>query len=185
LVGLDSWLSVMTRRGAPIKSANSHTSGEALRENSGEARRVFGRPPKLRLGNAIPVEAAIERLGELQCTLEEVASFLGISRMTLFNRFRDEPELRERYECGRHRGRISLRHLLRWHAERPNASGVNAAIFLARTTDWLDMRERPPTPPRQIEGVEHNTTAEILRSLTDDELLQLRRIRAKLEAPVL
>jgi hypothetical protein len=174
----------MTGRSVPIESTNADASRRALRQKHGGARRAFGRPPKLRLGNEIAVEEAIERLGELQCTLGEVASFLGISRMTLFNRFRDEPELRERYERGRDGGRISLRHLLRWHAERPNASGVNAAIFLARAGDWLDMREQPAASPPRIDAVEKKSPAEILRNLTDDELQQLRQIRMKIERPV-
>lgn len=66
----------------------------------------------------------VEKLANIQCTQEEIASFLGISVRTLQ---RDEKFL-ELFEAGREKGKASLRRIQWRHAEK----SASMAIFLGK-----------------------------------------------------
>lgn len=67
---------------------------------------------------------AVEKLANIQCTQEEIASFLGISSRTLL---RDE-KFKELFAKGRENGKMSLRRIQWKHAEK----SVPMAIWLGK-----------------------------------------------------
>ena len=67
---------------------------------------------------------AVEKLANIQCTQEEIASFLGISSRTLL---RDE-KFKELFTKGRENGKMSLRRIQWKHAEK----SVPMAIWLGK-----------------------------------------------------
>jgi hypothetical protein len=98
---------------------------------------------KLHAGEQISILQAVERLGSLQCTLDELAQFLRVSQPTLSARFHEQPDLREAWTRGQSQGRMALRRLLWDKAQLPNASGVKAAIYLANSLLWSDEQTTP------------------------------------------
>ena len=68
--------------------------------------------------------ATVEKLANIQCTQEEIASFLGISSRTLL---RDE-KFKELFAKGRENGKMSLRRIQWKHAEK----SVPMAIWLGK-----------------------------------------------------
>lgn len=68
--------------------------------------------------------ATVEKLANIQCTQEEIASFLGISSRTLL---RDE-QFKELFARGRENGKMSLRRIQWKHAEK----SVPMAIWLGK-----------------------------------------------------
>lgn len=68
--------------------------------------------------------ATVEKLANIQCTQEEIASFLGISTRTLQ---RDE-QFMELFNKGRESGKMSLRRIQWKHAEK----SVPMAIWLGK-----------------------------------------------------
>lgn len=66
----------------------------------------------------------VEKLANIQCTQEEIASFLGISSRTLL---RDE-KFKELFNRGRENGKMSLRRIQWKHAEK----SASMAIFLGK-----------------------------------------------------
>ena len=67
---------------------------------------------------------AVEKLANIQCTQEEIASFLGISSRTLL---RDE-KFKELFAKGRENGKTSLRRIQWKHAEK----SATMAIWLGK-----------------------------------------------------
>ena len=67
---------------------------------------------------------AVEKLANIQCTQEEIASFLGISTRTLQ---RDE-QFMELFNKGRESGKMSLRRIQWKHAEK----SASMAIWLGK-----------------------------------------------------
>lgn len=67
---------------------------------------------------------SVEKLANIQCTQEEIASFLGISSRTLL---RDE-KFKEIFENARETGKASLRRIQWKHAEK----SASMAIFLGK-----------------------------------------------------
>lgn len=67
---------------------------------------------------------AVEKLANIQCTQEEIASFLGISTRTLQ---RDE-QFMELFNRGRENGKMSLRRIQWKHAEK----SATMAIWLGK-----------------------------------------------------
>lgn len=53
----------------------------------------------------------VERAASIGCTYEEIAALNGVCRMTFYNHMMNDPELKEAYERGKAKGRISLRRL--------------------------------------------------------------------------
>ena len=68
--------------------------------------------------------ATVEKLANIQCTQDEIASFLGISTRTLQ---RDE-QFMELFNKGRENGKMSLRRIQWRHAEK----SASMAIFLGK-----------------------------------------------------
>ena len=66
----------------------------------------------------------VEKLANIQCTQEEIASFLGISTRTLL---RDEKN-KELYEKGRKNRKMSLRRIQRKHTKK----NTTMAIWLGK-----------------------------------------------------
>lgn len=66
----------------------------------------------------------VEKLANIQCTQEEIASFLGISSRTLL---RDE-KFKELFARGRENGKMSLRRIQWKHAEK----SATMAIWLGK-----------------------------------------------------
>ena len=66
----------------------------------------------------------VEKLANIQCTQEEIASFLGISTRTLL---RDE-KFKEIFARGRENGKMSLRRIQWKHAEK----SATMAIWLGK-----------------------------------------------------
>ena len=66
----------------------------------------------------------VEKLANIQCTQEEIASFLGISSRTLL---RDE-KFKELFAKGRENGKMSLRRIQWKHAEK----NTTMAIWLGK-----------------------------------------------------
>jgi hypothetical protein len=75
--------------------------------------------------------ATVEKLANIQCTQEEIASFLGISSRTLL---RDE-KFNELFAKGRENGKMSLRRIQWKHAEK----SVPMAIWLGK--QYLGQRD--------------------------------------------
>lgn len=73
----------------------------------------------------------VEKLANIQCTQEEIASFLGITRATLL---KDE-KFRELFEKGKENGKASLRRIQWKHAEK----SASMAIFLGK--QYLGQRD--------------------------------------------
>lgn len=67
---------------------------------------------------------SVEKLANIQCTQDEIATFLGISKRTLQ---RDE-KFMEVYNKGRENGKMSLRRIQWKHAEK----SASMAIFLGK-----------------------------------------------------
>ena len=67
---------------------------------------------------------AVEKLANIQCTQEEIASFLGVSTRTLQ---RDE-QFMELFNRGRENGKMSLRRIQWKHAEK----SATMAIWLGK-----------------------------------------------------
>jgi hypothetical protein len=72
--------------------------------------------------------AELEKLGALQCTDEEIASFFGVSVRTVERR-RRKPAFAKAIERGKAKGRLSLRRSLWALAVKGN---LGANIFLAK-----------------------------------------------------
>ena len=70
----------------------------------------------------------LEKLCAMQCTDQEIAAFLGVSTRTIERR-RKVQSFREAMECGKAKGRISVRRNL-FHLARKGNLGAN--IFLAK-----------------------------------------------------
>lgn len=75
--------------------------------------------------------ATVEKLANIQCTQEEIASFLGISVRTLQ---RDE-QFMELFNKGRESGKMSLRRIQWKHAEK----SASMAMFLGK--QYLGQRD--------------------------------------------
>lgn len=73
----------------------------------------------------------VEKLANIQCTQEEIASFLGISSRTLL---RDE-KFKELFAKGRENGKMSLRRIQWKHAEK----SASMAMFLGK--QYLGQRD--------------------------------------------
>lgn len=73
----------------------------------------------------------VEKLANIQCTQDEIASFLGISKRTLL---RDE-KFNELFAKGRESGKMSLRRIQWKHAEK----SASMAMFLGK--QYLGQRD--------------------------------------------
>lgn len=142
------------------------------------------RPPRQKLasGDKIGVLRAIERLGAIQCTLDEAAYFFGVSQPTLSKQLRERPKLRAAWHRGRAVGKMALRRLLCSRAKRPDASGLKAALFLARQIIWVERDDRLEETASKGDGAigKAREPAVSLAALSDKEVRTLSAIQKKL-----
>src|SRR5215471_10817470 len=116
----------------------------------------------------------LEKLCALQCTDEEIASFLGVSTKTITRR-RKIPRFSEAMDHAKAKGRVSVRRNLFRLA---NAGNVAAAIFLSK--NLLGYRDVVNTEHTGMAGGPIQIAAKPdLSGLSDDELKQLRAIAGK------
>ena len=97
--------------------------------------------PKPKLEHSADTIDTIRKLGKIQATVEEVASFLNVSERTLQNFFAMYPDAKEAHEDGKRQGLTSLRRMQFQMA----ASKPGMAIWLGK--QYLGQRE----PVQQIE----------------------------------
>jgi hypothetical protein len=119
----------------------------------------------------------VEALCAIQCTDEELAAVLGVSRPTIERRKKDEQFLRA-YQDGKAKGKTSLRRYLWKSAEGGN---TQAQIWLSK--QHLEMRD---VQAMQLSGpndgpIEHRDTGMDLKKLSLDELKTLRALKEKAE----
>lgn len=74
----------------------------------------------------------IYNLSKLQCTLEEIAGFFGVSASTLYRHMEADNSLREAYEEGKQYGRVSLRRLQFACAASKQAGSAALLIWLGK-----------------------------------------------------
>jgi hypothetical protein len=73
----------------------------------------------------------LKALAEIQCTIEEAAAVLGVSKSLLLRRLKDT-NIKASWETGQAIGRVSLRRLQFRHAKMPNSAGVSMTIHLSK-----------------------------------------------------
>ena len=88
----------------------------------------------------------VEKLANIQCTQDEIASFLGISTRTLQ---RDE-QFMELFNRGRENGKMSLRRMQWKHAEK----SVPMAIWLGK--QYLGQRDKVEYPDDGVKAINEN-----------------------------
>jgi hypothetical protein len=76
-------------------------------------------------------QGILKALAEIQCTVEEAAAVLGVSKRLLLRRFEDA-NFKAIWETGQAVGRVSLRRLQFRHAKMPNSAGVQMTIHLSK-----------------------------------------------------
>jgi hypothetical protein len=84
-----------------------------------------------------------EKLAEIACTDEEIASICGVSHETLVRRKRD-PEIAEMLTAARSRGKASLRRI-QWKL----AQGGNAAMAIFLGKNLLGQRDKFDETPAE------------------------------------
>lgn len=124
----------------------------------------------------------LEKLAMLACTVEEAASFLGVSKRTLL-RHLEEPDCEAVWERGLRKGNVSLRRLQWKHASGTGSAAVQMAIHLSKhrlgETDksLIEVSGRDGGPIAIMDAAK-------LAALTDEELALLERTFTKLSAVV-
>ena len=100
--------------------------------------------------------ATVEKLANIQCTQDEIASFIGVSTRTLQ---RDE-KFMELFNKGRENGKMSLRRIQWKHAEK----SVPMAIWLGK--QYLGQRDNIEVNNNN----EMNKLDELLKEIRDNAL---------------
>ena len=120
----------------------------------------------------------LEKLCGMQCTIDEIAAFFGISSRTIERRRKVE-KFRAIMDNAYAKGRVSVRRALFKLAGQGN---VAAAIFLSK--NLLGYRDVVNTELTGARGgpIQMNTKTDFSQ-LTDEELAQLRIIAEKTQAP--
>jgi hypothetical protein len=95
----------------------------------------------------------VEKLANIQCTQEEIASFLGISTRTLQ---RDE-QFMELFNRGRENGKMSLRRIQWKHAEK----SATMAIWLGK--QYLGQRDNIEVVNNEVSKLD-----ELLKEIKDN-----------------
>lgn len=93
--------------------------------------------------------AKLEALGEIQCTLDEVAAVLGVGHATIERRLASDPAVAAAFDRGKARGRASLRRMQYQGAQAGNPTML---IWLGKQLlgqrDTLDVRADEPMPAK-------------------------------------
>jgi hypothetical protein len=122
--------------------------------------------------------AELEKLYGMQCTVEEVAAFFGVSTRTLARR-KEVSKFAEVIDRAKARGRVSVRRALFRLAA---AGNIAAAIFLAKNLiGYKDIVSNEHSGP-------DGTTIQFANKpdysqLSDEELEQLRKLAQKTLPP--
>ncbi len=80
-----------------------------------------------------PTDEQLEQIGKLammQCDLEEIAGWVGVSPSTIDRRMKDHPEFRVMIESGRKKGSASFKRLCWKHAEDKQSKACGKALGL-------------------------------------------------------
>ena len=116
----------------------------------------------------------LEKLCGMQCTDDEIAAFLGVSRKTIERRKKNDG-FRDVMERGKAKGRVSVRRNLFRLA---NNGNIAACIFLAKNLlGYRDVVNNEHTGAGG--GPIEIASKPDLSQLTDEELKQLRLIAEK------
>jgi hypothetical protein len=99
-----------------------------MKQTPKTAKKKAGRPVKV---IEIDSKSLVEELASLQCTLEEIASVLGVNKSTVSRNYATE------IDKGRQNGRISLRR------NQFNLSKTNAAVAIWLGKNWLGQSDNP------------------------------------------
>jgi hypothetical protein len=81
----------------------------------------------------------LEKLGALQPTVEEVASFFGVSKRTMIEKLKVE-ETKLALERGKNLGKLNLRRTQLRHAQGTGSGAVNMSIHLGK--HWLGQTDK-------------------------------------------
>lgn len=92
----------------------------------------------------------VEALAALQCTFDEIASGLGVSKATLDRRRKENPELEEAVKRGRELGKRSIRRLQYEAAKEKN---VTMLIWLGK--QWLGQSDKHELTGKEGGPIEH------------------------------
>ena len=111
-----------------------HRSNRQIAKSKVEPPMNLGAPWSTRFipTEGLPEIELVARLSELSCSVHEAALFFRVTEKEVRARLLSDDALLEAWNRARAVGKIALRRLIRWHAERPNGSGVVAALALAR-----------------------------------------------------
>lgn len=123
-----------------------------------------GGRPKLLNANEVTLKQ-LRGLGQIQATVREGAAFFGVSLVT-FEKFLDEPGVREAFEEGKGNGRISLRRKQFQLAEK------NAAMAIWLGKQYLEQRDRHEVTGKDGGPIQHVD----LSAVTEDDLRKLDTI---------
>ena len=119
-----------------------------------------GRPKLLHADE--PTLKQLRGLGQIQATVREGAAFFGVSLVT-FEKFLDEPGVREAFNDGKGLGRISLRRTQFRLAEK------NAAMAIWLGKQHLEQRDRHELTGKDGGPIQHVD----LSAVTEDDLRKL------------
>jgi hypothetical protein len=130
--------------------------GKARKRPAGGAERKAG--PKFPADGVVTNLQAVERLGQLGATLDELSVFFDCSQPLISQRFREHSELKAAWDRGKTQAQISTRRLLFQKALSPTAAGVQASLFLAKMLLWPhdggdDFIEKPASGRASPEGI--------------------------------
>lgn len=115
---------------------------------------------------------ALEKLGRLHCTLEEVAAYFDCSIATLVRRL-GQDKYREAYDRGKARGKITLRRI---QLKLARAGNPTMGIWLGKQLlGQRDVQEIEVGPKHAI------STDENLKALSTQELQEYYRLRRKMD----
>lgn len=113
----------------------------------------------------------VRRLGALQCTVKELASFFGCTKKRMQEILDTMPEVKKAYEEGMDGGKISLRR----KQFRLASTNASMAIFLGK-----QMLEQEDVNTTELTGPGGGPIENIdLTKLTSDERNQLRQLFLK------
>ena len=91
-----------------------------------------GRPPT-------PIDIGLlRRSAGIGCTMEELSAVLGVPRRTLYDRMKQDPDIKDAIEEGRAQCCLTLRRL-QWQA----AEGGNVTMLIWLGKQYLGQRDRP------------------------------------------
>jgi hypothetical protein len=103
----------------------------------------------------------LEKLGALWPTVEEIADFFGVARMTMWRRMDQFPSYREALERGQSKGRLSLR---RWQMKA--AEGGNPTMLIWLGKQILHQKDQQEV----ISNVDPGLTSDAPETLSSEEL---------------